>query len=135
MNCVLLFQHSGNGILCVFRELMSPDYFTELQSAANSSWFIGFRSNGTPINGPRRHLALKDGSRKSRKCDQFIKNKIEIGRTKRKQTQSSQQPRPKVTVRKWSKLSEPEAKAGPFVSYDETLIGWLKSLSKRRRRI
>ena len=45
------FQHSGSGPLCVFREILSADHFTELHSAANASWRIGFRSNGNGLPG------------------------------------------------------------------------------------
>lgn len=74
----IIIKHSGNGNLCLFRELISADHFTELQSAVNSSWFLGFKENGFPLDGFRRSSSgTKDGRRtKTRleKCYQFMKN-------------------------------------------------------------
>jgi len=71
--CVL--QRSGASRLCVFRETLSTNHFTELRSVSDAAWRVGFKRNGRPMSATRGG-ELPRGRRRQR-CFQFLKRGAE----------------------------------------------------------
>lgn len=67
----LTVKQTGKGTRCLFHEKHSANDYTEFQSVANPSWFIGFKKNGQRLVGDQWRKA-KD-SRSPMKCYQFTK--------------------------------------------------------------
>ena len=107
MTCVSFFrclqrplfclQHNGKSKRCVFKEVHTPDDFTEFQSAANPQWYIGFRKNGTPLKGfkwqrrRKRKNRHRQRHRRLRHRQQKKKKETRVRRVRRQTTQQQQQ--------------------------------------------
>jgi len=71
----LLRQRSGVSRLCVFRETMSTNHFTELQSVSVATWRVGFKRNGRPVSTT---INVDERRRRRRqRCFQFLKHGAE----------------------------------------------------------
>jgi len=68
---LLAVQHAGRSRRCVFREIHAVNGFTELQSAANKTWYVGFNRRGRRLPGAAALRTKK--RRRRRRCYQFTK--------------------------------------------------------------
>jgi len=68
---LLTVQHVGVVQRCVFREMHAVNGFTEFQSAANKSWYVGFNRRGRRLPGDAARWAKNRPRR--RRCYQFTK--------------------------------------------------------------
>jgi len=68
---LLSVQRAGVVQRCVFHEMHAMNGFTEFQSAANKSWYIGFNRRGRRLPGDAARWAKKRPRR--RRCYQFVK--------------------------------------------------------------
>lgn len=66
------FQHLGKDNRCVFREIHTPDQFTEYQSAVNGTWFLSFRKTGQAVDAGHE-WTRRPGSQR---CRQFTKTQF-----------------------------------------------------------
>ena len=86
------FQHSGKSMRCVFKEIHTPDHFTEFQSAANELWYIGFRRNGKPLKGFKWRQHRR--KRKNRQRQRRLRHRQNKGkRTRERRSTTEQQAR------------------------------------------
>jgi len=73
--------------MCVFRETLSTNRFTELQSVSNATWRIGFRRNGRPMLAMRRRQRQqRQRRRQQQRCFQFLKHNVHWRRRIRPQS-------------------------------------------------
>lgn len=70
----IAIKHSGRSRRCLFHEIYSLDHYTEFQSAANGSWWLGFGRRGQRLDGQRWTR-----SRRLRRCFQFLKIDPNVG--------------------------------------------------------
>lgn len=90
----LIIRHNGKSNRCVFKEVHTPDDFTEFQSAANPQWYIGFRKNGTPLKGfkwQRRRKRKNRHRQRQRRIRQRQQKKKKQTRPRRERRQTTQQ--------------------------------------------
>ena len=65
--------------MCVFRETLSTNHFTELRSVSNATWRVGFTRNGRPMSAVREVVRRRQRRRRRRqRCFQFLKRGAEL---------------------------------------------------------
>ncbi|CAL1261889.1 unnamed protein product [Larinioides sclopetarius] len=69
----LIVRFNGRKKLCLFRESMSVDHYTVLQSLYDSTWYIGFNRRGKPLKGSLYSKA------KMQRCFHFVKRDYSYG--------------------------------------------------------
>jgi len=76
--CYYVFQRSGASRMCVFRETLSANHFTELQSVCDATWRIGFKRNGRPMSFRHDVGQQRRRRRRRQRCVQFLKHGAEM---------------------------------------------------------
>ncbi|GIX95955.1 fibroblast growth factor 8b [Caerostris darwini] len=63
----LIVRKNGRKKLCLFREDLSKDHYTVLQSLYDPTWYVGFNRRGKPLRGSQYSLP------KLQNCFHFVK--------------------------------------------------------------
>jgi len=77
IRCCCVYQRSGASRMCVFRETLSTNHFTELQSVSDATWRVGFKRNGRPMSARRGVEPRRRRRRRRQRCFQFLKHGAE----------------------------------------------------------